>query len=149
MEYSDGEIRHMVDRWRISDKVILHLKYISDEEVPVYFLACDAVVLSYKKIYTGGSGPLMRGACTYRRPVVVTDVSEVGRLVKGHKIGLVAEPQNPQDLAEKIEDFFSLSSTVREEMSRNAFNLAKANSWDAMALKYTTLFEGIIQNSNV
>src|SRR5947209_19752601 len=41
--------------------------YISDDEMPLYYYASDAVVFPYASFYTGGSGPLMKGACTYGR----------------------------------------------------------------------------------
>lgn len=145
MEYKKIQIRSMLQQTKSLDKVILDLRYVDDHEVPLYFSACDILVLPYPKIYAGGSGPLMKGACTYGRPVIVTDVSEMGRLVKRCRIGLVAEPESPKSIAGKMKEFLSLSEEKRGEMARNAFNLAKANSWDAMADRFTELYETILQ----
>jgi len=145
MDYTESDLKRTIQRLNIREKVILRLKYIPDNEVPFYFFASDVLVLPYPSIYTGGSGPLIKGACTHGRPVIATDVSGMAGLIRQYNMGLVAEPQNPQSLSQKMKEFLSLSKEKREEMARNALNLAKANSWDVMAERYTELYEKILQ----
>ncbi len=144
MDYTEGELKSTIQRLDIAEKVVLRPLYIPDDKVPFYFFASDALVLPYPNIYTGGSGPLMKGACTYSIPVIASDVSEMGRLVSQHKIGLLAEPDNPQSLAEKMKVFLSMPMEEKGRMARNACNLAKANSWDVMAIRFTELFGSIV-----
>jgi len=145
MEYAEGEIRAMLEQEKISDKVILRLSYISDDEVPLYYSACDAAVLPYSCLYSGGSGPLMKGSCTYRRPVIATNVSELGRLVREYNLGLIAEPDNPWAIAEKMREFISLPQETKEMMTQNASRLARANSWQALGERYSRLYEKVLQ----
>jgi len=145
MEYTENEILKLVAERAISEKVITHLKYIPDDLVPFYFSACDAVILPYPELYSGGSGPLMKGACTYRRPVIATNVSELGRLTREHNLGLTAEPSDPRDLADKIREFISLPQQAELAMAQNAADLAKSNSWEALGDRYSRLYEKILR----
>lgn len=144
MEYTAGEIRNLVEQLKVQDKVVLKLNYIDDENVPLWYSACDVTVLPYSASYSGGSGPLMKGSCTYRRPVIATNVSELGRLVREYNLGLIAEPDNPWALAEKMREFISMSEKEREAMTQNVSDLAKSDSWEALGKRYSQFYEKIV-----
>jgi glycosyltransferase involved in cell wall biosynthesis len=130
MEYSAEEIRRMAAQSGLEGRLVLRLGYVPDEDVPTYFAACDALVLPYAGIYTGGSGPLMKGACTYGRPVVATRVSGMGSLVADYGIGLVDDPRS---LGAAMREFASLPEPARAGMAARATALAAANSWESLA----------------
>jgi len=141
MDYTADEIKALIARHHVHDRIILRLQYISDDEVPLYYYASDGVVFPYASCYTGGSGPLMKGACTYGRPVIASGVSELGRLVQEHGIGLVSAPDDPDSRAEKIREFLAMPEERKTQMAERALALGRANSWGAMAERFTQLFE--------
>lgn len=143
VDYSPAQIHAMLRKWGIAEKVITRLDYVPDAQVAAYYFASDALVLPYRRIYRGGSGPLMKGACMHGRASIVTAVSEMGRLVPEHDIGLVAEPESPAQLADRIREFLALDETRRHGMEERARALAQANSWDAMAVKLGQLYVDI------
>jgi glycosyltransferase involved in cell wall biosynthesis len=144
-EYTVDEIRELLRRLEIQDKVIAHLNYIDDRDVPLYFFSSQTLVLPYNSSYRDGSGPLMKGACTYGLPVIASDVSEMGRLVRQYQFGLLSEPDNAPSLAARIKEFLGLPGARREEMARRSARLARANSWQALAEKFSDLFQSIAQ----
>lgn len=148
MEYSCSEIHKLVCRHGVEEKVILKLGYVKDHEVPLHFFACDAVIFPYAPIYTGGTGPLMKGACTYGRPVIASDVSEMGRLVKQHQLGFLSKPGDAVSLATKMREYLALPVAARDQMGERASALGRINSWDAMAERYTTLFEDLSRSKS-
>ncbi|HLJ60093.1 MAG TPA: glycosyltransferase family 4 protein [bacterium] len=141
MEYTAEAMVETVRRLNIADRVILRLAYTPDGEVPAYFAACDALILPYTRAYTGGSGPLMKGACTYGRPVIATRVSEMGRLVERYELGLAAAPEDAESLHEQMARFLTLSQIARDAMAANASALGKNNSWDSLARRLVDLAE--------
>ncbi|HQV10602.1 MAG TPA: glycosyltransferase family 4 protein [Nitrospira sp.] len=143
-EYTAAEITSLITRWNLDSKVVVRLGYVPDHEIPYYFYSCDALVLPYASIYTGGSGPLMKGACMHRRPSIVSDVSEMGRLAKEYGIGLVARPEDPADLADKIKDFIHMEKEKKRQMADRALALAKSHTWDKMASAYTDVYRKVI-----
>jgi glycosyltransferase involved in cell wall biosynthesis len=143
-EYSVEQVTALIKGRGIEDKVITRLYYLDEADIPYYFYACDALILPYPRIYTGGSGPLMKGACVHRRPSIVSEVSEMGRLVQRHEIGLVARPEDPGDLADKITDFLKMPGETKLRMGANALALAREHTWDKMALRYTVLYRKVM-----
>jgi glycosyltransferase involved in cell wall biosynthesis len=144
MDYTADEIQALVTKHGVRDKVILRLDYIDDSEVALYYYASDAVVFPYPSLYTGGSGPLMKGACTYGRPIIASDVSELGRLVRESDLGFLSAPDDPASLAACIQDFLMLSDDGKLQMAKRALALGRANSWAAMAERYTQLFGSLM-----
>ncbi len=143
-EYTADAITYLIERWNVKEKVTTRFGYVHESDIPSYFYACDALVLPYRHIYTGGSGPLMKGACMHRRPSIVSDVSEMGRLVKEHGIGLIARPEDSEDLANKIKDFLHLPQEDKEKMAGRALKLAQSHTWEKMAKAYTELYQKVL-----
>jgi len=142
--YKQSEIINMVQHFNVSKKIILRLEYIPDDQLPYYYCGCDAVVFPYSRMYTGGSGPLIKGACTYGKPVIVSNVSEMARIVRDNKFGLIAEPDSPASLSAKMSQFLSLSEQEKSIMATNAVAVAKKNSWDVIAKKFVDYIEQVI-----
>ncbi|HEY0090330.1 MAG TPA: glycosyltransferase family 4 protein [Candidatus Lokiarchaeia archaeon] len=141
-DYHEPEILALIEKLGIKDKIILRLGYIDDKKIYHYFFASDVLVLPYIKTYTGGSGPLLKEAAVCKIPSIVSDVSEMGRLVKRNKMGLIAEPENPESLAEKMKEFLEMSEKQRKELGENAFKAA--NTWQKMAKEYSEFFKEIL-----
>lgn len=144
-DYDPKEISDMVMRLGLEDRVILRLGYIPDEEIPLYFFAADCVVFPYKKTYAGGTGPLLKEAAMHKKPVIVSRVSEMGRLVAEKQMGLVGEPENSIDLAENMREFLRVSHETRQQWGENAFNTA--NTWEKMAKQYIELYEQVCSSN--
>lgn len=139
-DYSEAEILALLQRLGLGDKVIPHLRYIPDAEVSSYYFASDGLILPYRRVYSGGSGPLLKGACIHARPSIVTAVSEMGRLVKEHALGLVAPPEDAVALAQCIRAFLALSPVERRAMGARARALANEHSWPNMARRFGALY---------
>lgn len=147
MDYTDAEIRELVRNSGIEDRVILKLGYVAEEDVAAHFGAADALVLPYSRIYTGGSGPLMKGACTYGKPIIASDVSEMGGLVRKHGLGWVSMPDDPKSLADGIRGFLATSEGERQRLATQALALGQQNSWSTMAERFTKLFESVLSKT--
>ncbi len=141
-DYTEEEIMTLIKKFDIENKVVLRLGYVSDDDIPIYFFASDCAVFPYRKIYTGGTGPLLKEAAMHKRPVIVSEVSEMGYLVKRREMGLVFESENFKALADKMKQFMSLSEFEKKIMGENAFNAA--NTWQKMAEKYLNLYSKIL-----
>ncbi|OHA76167.1 MAG: hypothetical protein A3I38_00495 [Candidatus Wildermuthbacteria bacterium RIFCSPLOWO2_02_FULL_47_10] len=129
-------------KFGLEDKIILRLGYVKDEELPFYFYAADGVIFPYRKIYTGGTGPLLKEAAMFKKPVIVSNVSEMGRLVKKREMGLVVEAEDSSSLAQGMREFLSAPAKQRIEWGENAFRAA--NTWQKMARQYLSLYERIV-----
>ena len=103
----------------IKNNLILHTSFIPDSEVKFYFCATDCVVQPYRNATQSGVTPL---AYHFEKPMIVTNVGGLPSLVPDKKVGLIAEP-NPQNIAEKIIEYFTLGEEyflpqLREEKKK-------------------------------
>lgn len=84
-------------------RVLLKDTFIPDSDVPLLFKAADALILPYRAIYQ--SGPLSL-AYRFGLPVIATRVGSFDRDVIPDVTGLLCEPENPNDLARAIRQYF-------------------------------------------
>lgn len=75
-------------------------RFIEDEEVARLFLEADVVALPYSEASQSG---VLHVAGTFGKPVVATDVGELGRTVRGRGLGLVVPPDDPHAFADALE----------------------------------------------
>lgn len=144
IEYSVEELANMIRQLGIEDKVVTRFGFVPYEQMYLYFYASDVAVFPYRGSYSGGTGPL-RIACACAKPVIVSRVSEMGRITDLYHMGLVAEPDDASSLAEAIAKFLKMPPAEKNRMAENAFQFAKENTWHSMATKLTQLFERVVQ----
>ena len=90
-----------IQKYEISNFVILKTTFIADSEVKFYLSAADCVIQPYKNATQSGVTPL---AYHFEKPMLVTNVGGLAALVP-ESVGMVCEP-NPMAIAEQIETFF-------------------------------------------
>lgn len=113
-------------------KIIDRLKYIPEGEVDCYFLSTDVVVLPYRKDFKGTSG-ILQHACAAGKPVVATNVGEIGRIVKEHSLGIVVEPGSPHALRNGIQCFLTDREAITAVTAPKCLQYASENTWNKMA----------------
>jgi len=138
-DYTENYFLSLINKWKLRERVILKLKYIEEKEAPYYFYGCDALVMPFSKIYTGGSNLLFEKAASYKIPVIATNVSEIGKIIEKYNIGLLAKPNDTKSLANIIEKFLKLNKTHKKKI---AYNISKLFiSWSKMAEQYLNLYK--------
>ncbi|OGF50356.1 MAG: hypothetical protein A2231_02360 [Candidatus Firestonebacteria bacterium RIFOXYA2_FULL_40_8] len=142
-DYKEAELQALISKYGIKDKLIVKFEYIKDEEIPYYFFSADVVVFPYIKKYRGGSGPLLKQAAIYKKPVLVTAVSEMGRLVKSRNMGIVVTSENVTALADAMKGYMQIPREKRQQYGENASKTA--NTWKSMAQKYLNYFEIVVK----
>jgi glycosyltransferase involved in cell wall biosynthesis len=109
--------------------------FIPDNEVQVYFNACDFVVLPYTEITTSGVIPL---AYAFSRPVITTDIGGL-RDVVNKETGILVPVADAHALRGAMERLFVADL---EKMGRDAHDFAeKEFSWESNAQKIKRLYE--------
>jgi len=86
----------------IKDSLLLHTRFIRNEEVKYFMCAADVVVQPYRNATQSGVTPL---AYHFEVPMIVTNAGGLPSMVPDGKAGLVAEP-TAESLAEKIIEYF-------------------------------------------
>jgi glycosyltransferase involved in cell wall biosynthesis len=82
-----------------AEHVTLHDRFVPDADVARLFLNTDLVVLPYVEASQSG---ILAIAAAFGKPVLVTEVGELGEIVRKTGMGLVVPPSDPEALSAAI-----------------------------------------------
>jgi len=114
-----------IEELGIGKSVIIIDRYVPDEEVEKYFMACDVVALPY---LSATQSAIVQVAYSFDLPVIVTSVGGLPEVVENGSTGYVVPPNDAEALAGAIVEFFERGSP--EGMARNIAAARDRFSWD-------------------
>jgi glycosyltransferase involved in cell wall biosynthesis len=116
----------------LNGRIHKRIDYVPDEEVEIYFKACDLLVLPYKKIYQSG---VIFLSYSFGVPVVATDVGALAESVVEGVTGYVSAANDPRDLASKIGLFFQSKMYRDPDASRRTIieYVNEMHSWNRVS----------------
>lgn len=106
-------------------KYVNFLGWIPDEQIPIWMNACDIFVLPS---LAEGNPTVMFEALGCGKPFVGTKVGGVPEIITSDEYGLLVEPANPSDLAEKI-----LKALEREWDQEAILRYSERYTWENIA----------------
>ena len=119
----------------LQDEVILHDRFIPDEQVKYYFSAADFVVQPYRTATQSGVTQIAYQFCV---PMVVTDVGGLSEIVPDGRVGYVCEP-TVQGVADAVARMYD-GDTI-ERFRLNCIEERKRFSWEEMCTRIAELYE--------
>jgi glycosyltransferase involved in cell wall biosynthesis len=137
----------LAEKYALRQNTIIVNRFILEEEMPDYFYAADATILSHRKYFGGASGVLATTA-QFSMPVIAADVGEVGEAVKNYGLGLTFEADNAQSLREAILSFLNLKEEQKQDMKRNLLRFAQDHSWQLAARRHIELYQSLLLQSD-
>ena len=99
------------------------LRFIPDAEVARYFANADVVIAPYR---TEAQSGVAMTAFYFGKPVIAARVGGLPEVIDGNN-GMLVPPEDPQALADAIDEFFTVRD--REAMARAARASAQRFSW--------------------
>jgi glycosyltransferase involved in cell wall biosynthesis len=99
----------IIGKHKMEDKVRLENRYVPNEEVSRYFEASDCLVLPYRSATQSG---ILSMAYGFRKPVVVTNVGELGALVRPGQTGFVIQQPEINDIEQGIQQFLDQKDAI-------------------------------------
>lgn len=121
------EYEELIRTLRIGERIKVIDGYTPDKEVEKYFAACDLVLLPYESATQSG---IVQIAFGFERPVIVSRVGGLPEVVKDGETGYVTKPCAPEELADKVKQFFREGRA--EEFEENIKKEAARFSWERM-----------------
>ncbi len=112
------------------------LGWIPDEQIPIWMNACDIFVLPS---LAEGNPIVMFEALGCGKPFVGTKISGVPEIITSDKYGLLVEPADPEDLAEKI-----LIALDREWNQEAILRYAEQFTWNEIARKTQDVYTMVL-----
>ena len=108
----------------------VHDRYISFDEVPLFFQRAAAVVLPYIEASQSG---IIAMAFAFGKPVIVTDVGSLSEVVFDGENGILVPARDPQKLCGAIADVL-LNPQQKHKLSAGALETANTLlNWNHIA----------------
>lgn len=123
----EAPYRDLVRELGLEDIVRLELRYASNEEVPVWMAASDAVVLPYRHATQSGVAQAAYGC---GRPVVSTRVGGIPDIVEHGVSGLLVPPEDVEALAEALVGFYD--NELAPELEHGLLEVRARWSWGSL-----------------
>ena len=124
----------LIEQLGLKDKVVLHDRFIKDEDVKYYFSVSDMLVLPYRTATQSGVTQI---AYNFSLPMIVTRVGGLPEIVPDGKVGIVCEP-TPESIAEALNKAYSGENLNRYR--ENFTEERKRFSWAAMCDKLLEVY---------
>ncbi|WP_317898120.1 glycosyltransferase [Aurantibacillus circumpalustris] len=130
----------LIEKFELKNHVLLHDKFIANEDVRYYFCASNLVAQTYRK--ATNSGVTMVGYY-YEKPMLVTNVGGLAEIVPNNSCGYVVENSVPV-ISEKIKEYFLKEK--ENEFTQNVILEKKKYEWKEFIRVLTGLFESTKKN---
>ncbi len=128
----------MIVEYGIKEKTYVHSRYISDEEVPLFFSAADLVVQPYRN-FSGQSG-VCPTAYYYSKPIIATRVGGLPEIVVNKRTGLIIQPENLEMITQAIRYFLQNPEKIKEYGANGKYFLETELSWESIAGKMLKIY---------
>ncbi len=136
--YEDPKVyTDLIEQHGLQDSVVLHTKFIANEDVRDYFCACNIVGQTYRN--ATNSGVTMVGYY-YEKPMLVTNVGGLAEIVPHGKAGYVIEPE-PKTIANSIVDYFE--NNKEEEFTKGVIEEKRKYEWKTFIDAFVGLYKGV------
>ncbi len=136
------------DPWQLRDEMgdparyDVRNRFIEDTEVAQLFLDADVVVLPYIEASQSG---VLNVAAAFGKPVVASDLGELGSTVRENRLGLVVPAGQPQQLADALATLAAQPDT-RNFLGAQALAWAKGeNAPETVGAQAAALYHEIVQ----
>lgn len=123
----EASYRDLIQKLGLDKRVIIHNRYVPNEQIEQYFVASDALILPY---LSGNQSAVGMLALNYGIPVIATSIGGLAETVTHGENGLIVPSANSAALAAAIERFYQekLSEPFRAAMSQAQNDF----SWDTL-----------------
>ena len=137
----DGQlIKDQISKLGIDAQVTINMAYVTNEDVPKYFVAADIVVLPYLKIYS--SGVLLR-ALDYKTPVVVSDLPPLVDIIHDGENGRVFRCGNSDHLKSVITEMMQAPQLLKTYAEAGKKTVQDKYSWDVVARETIAVYRAV------
>jgi glycosyltransferase involved in cell wall biosynthesis len=139
MEFSHYD--RLIDDLGIRDRCVLHIRYIPDSEVHLYYAAADIVVLPYRKIYQSG---VILMAMSYGCPVLVSDLPGMTAIVTDRENGYVFRQGSATSLAQALMRVFQ-DEQGRHWVAERALEYVRCrHDWNEIGKQTAELYRAVL-----
>lgn len=127
-----------------SSKVHIMIKYLSEEEFEKALVVSDIIVLPYRKVFNGASGPLGEGVWK-EKMIIGPDHGSLGDIIKKNHLGYTFLSEDSKDIASTINR--SLNQPFEYDVIAQKYR--KSLTVEEFATQYKKIYQDNVRIDNV
>lgn len=126
---SFDKYNELIDKLNLRNRIKLFVRYIGDDEVPLFFSSADVCVLPYKSATQSG---IVGIAYHFDLPVIATRVGGLHEMIEPYGSGILVEKPEANLIANAITKFFA---EPIEKFKKGIEKYKSKANWDYLASK--------------
>ena len=130
----------IIDENNLSEYILLHTKFIPQEDVEHYYCASDLVILPYKKIYQ--SGVLMM-TLSYERPALVSDLPPLKEIISDNENGFLFKTENVSDLTNKLNSILGNEELMEQVRTKGKELINTKYNWGEIGRQTQHVYQSL------
>jgi len=119
----------IIQNKNLKERVSMFIRFIAEQEVPLFFSSADVCVLPYKSATQSG---IVGIAYNFDLPVIASSAGGLAEMITPFGSGLVVENCTPENLSRAILNFFSME---RSDFLTGIYKYKEIANWDYFAKK--------------
>ena len=130
----------IIDENNLSEYILLHTKFIPQEDVEHYYCASDLVILPYKKIYQ--SGVLMM-TLSFERPALVSDLPPFKEIILDNENGFIFKSEDVNDLTLKLISILSNKELIEKVRNKGSELIKTKYDWVEIGKQTNQVYQSL------
>lgn len=130
----------LIEHNHVQEACITHIRYIPDDELPLYYQSCDLVSLPYRHIY---QSDVVLMAMSMGKAVLTSDIPGMTELVQHGRTGFIFHSGDSQDLARVISDALDRPDDIQKVGAEGRQLMIDRFGWDGIGQSVTRLYQSL------
>lgn len=126
----------LIEKLGLQNNIRFNNRYVPNEDVELYFKACDIAVLPY---LSGSGSGILQIAYGMNRPVVATRIHAFSDVVQDGETGILVPPGDENKLAEAIQTMYNGENLAR--MEKEISHYKRQFEWSYMVDRILELYK--------
>lgn len=140
-----SEYEALIESQQIVSNCKTFIRFIDNDELPLFYSASDLVVLPYRRIYQSGVLVLAMG---YAKPVVVSDLPGMVEIVTDGETGFVFKSEDVEELANVISRALSNPDKMRAVGQAGAELIRRKFAWENIAVSTANFYAEVLNGKH-
>jgi len=128
--WEDNETMRLITNSKYKEKITIVNRYVPDDEVSLYFSACDVVVLPYTRASQSGVTHI---AMAFGLPVISTSVGGLKESLSRYKGAVFVKPKKVDELVKAIAEVY--------KSRRKKFQYPGEVRWNEVAKRWINMLK--------
>jgi glycosyltransferase involved in cell wall biosynthesis len=133
---NDKPYMDAIQKFNLSNDIILHTNFISNEKVKEYFCAADLIVQPYKSATQSGVTQI---GYHFEKPMLVTNVGGLTEIIPHGKVGYVVDP-----ISKEITNAMLVFLTNKPDFTQGIQKEKEKYTWEKFVAAINSMHESLV-----